>query len=181
MYRLISAENTVPTGNTVANSNVATSFASQAVILAANSDVTANSNRSFRITAFGYYSCQATPGNLTITANLGTFLLGTATITNLPSAGVTNAGWCLTAFMQIVETGSGTSGRVSFQGEMFLNGAHGSGGALMADMINTGSGTSGQITGNTQAAANFLLTVQWATASATNTITMSQLVVEEIT
>jgi hypothetical protein len=179
MHMLWFAGNQVSTGDQISNTAAETAFASVVPIIWANSDLGPNSGRSFKIKARGYYSCSATPGTLVLKAKIGSTILGATSAISLPSAGVTNQGWLLDAYAQIVSTG--TSGKMSFQGEAFFNNG---GSLIMADLINTvGSPPAspwGQITLNTQTAASLSLSMTFSTANAGNSITLTQLVCEEI-
>jgi|GEM_PF-1542154 hypothetical protein len=108
------------------------------------------------------------PGGATVTAK------GTSTVTlsqNVTGAGVGNG-----------DTIAFANGAVSFQAEGWLNqGVSGNQGTpLMFDLINPGTGTSGQMLLGTQSPANISLTAQFSVASASNIVTMTQLLVEEI-
>jgi hypothetical protein len=177
------AENTIQTGNQIANTASEAAFASVVPIIWNNADTGSNAGRSFRIKAYGYYSCIAgTPGTLSLRIKIGSvYLHPTAPYPSisLPTGGVTNQGWTLGAYSQIVSTGS--SGKMSFQGEALFNNG---GTPIMMDFINlAGSPPAspwGQIIVNTQTASNLSLAVAFSVANASNSITLTQLICEEI-
>jgi hypothetical protein len=163
---LVAANTTVPAGNTIANNNVETNFTSNYSIPANACQV----GKVYRVTARGVYGSTATPGNLTIRVKLGTTNIG-ATAAAAPTANLTNKGWETSFNITCITTGA--TGTVEGQGFTRLNTSTTA--AETREMLNTAT-----VTINTTTAQTLQLSTQWATANAANTITLRQLIVEEL-
>lgn len=176
MHRLLLAENQVQAANVIASTTAETIFASQ-IPLPANLDSLSNAGRLYRLRVCGYMSSLATtPGTLTLKLKWGTTILGASAAIQLPTAAMTNNHWELTALALICLTG--TSGKIACQGGGFIDA---NGAPISFGLVNVGTLAAGQITVNTQNAANLNFTAQFSIANAVNSITLAQLICEELT
>ena len=175
-HRLLLAENTVQTGNVIANTTTETTFASQ-IPFPANLDNLSNAGRLYRLRADGYISSLVTtPGTLTLKIKWGAMLLAASAAIQLPATALNNNHFELTATALICLTG--TSGRIACQGGGFIDAA---GAPISFGFVNIGTGTGGQITVNTQSAANLNVSATFSVANAANSVTLAQLICEELT
>lgn len=181
-YRLALANTTVPAGNVVTNTTTRTTFADTAIILDPNGFIGSGNGKLFTFQGYGYVSsAAATPGTLTLSVvytNTGsTTVLGTATIT-LPTS-LNNAGFLLQGFVLVTATGQ-SQGKVACQGFLTLDNA---GAPVSGAMVNAGTGATGQIAPTNGTAGNQNITLglaaTFSVASASNSVTLSQLIVEE--
>lgn len=164
---LLYSNTSVPAGNTVANTVTETAFDSSYTI-PANSVAVGDV---LRVTATGVYSTALVAPNLTGKLKLGsTTVLNTGALTAV--AGVANAGWTFQGW--IVITGIGAGGALEAQG--YAEFATAATTALSVNVTNTAA-----ISLDTTASQALTVTVQWSAASASNSITMRQLVVEKLT
>ncbi len=146
--------------------------------LPANSDALGNAGRVFKLKARGLITTAASaPGTLALKVLIGATILATGTSVTLPTS-LTNGGWTLEGELTVATTG--TSGKVAFNGEFKINNSASA--PIIVDLLNptigTLTGTSNQITVNTQAAQNII--IQETMSANVNTITLMQLIVEEI-
>ena len=127
--------------------------------------------RTIRLTGGGVYSSLLTPGNLTCRIKLGSTTVASVTVTALLGA-ASNSGFDFEATICCRSTGaSGTvvsTGQISYGLSATTRG--------ISD-INTGTST---VTIDTTASMLLDVTVQWATASASNTMTAMVAVVENV-
>lgn len=176
MHVLLLKDVSVPTGNQISNTTTPTSFA-WSIPWPANTDTLANAHRTFKIKGFGSLSSAASgQGTLTLKFLWGSTALAATAAISMP-ASLNSAGWTLDAILRVCSTG--TSGKISAQGFFILDNA---GVSVSAGMVNAGTGTSGQITINTQNAASPGIQLQstFSAASASNIITLLDMVIEEI-
>ena len=165
----VSANTSVPAGNTVANTITETSFAS-------TYNIPANDcfpGRIYRVTARGVYGTTTTAPTLLIKLKTGSTLLaqtgaGTALTT---TANMTNMQWQLRA--DVVCSTAGAAGTVEAQG-LFERATSTTANAPWS-MVNTAA-----ITYNTTTAQTLQISAKWNTAKAANTITLRQLIVEAV-
>jgi hypothetical protein len=162
---LVYQDGTVPGGNTIANTGAATAFASSYSIPAGSLTV----GSVIRVKLYGVYSTALTPPTITLAIKVGsTTLLTTGAITAVNS--LTNDGWWTEALMTV--TAIGASGSMEAQG--FSCFATAATAAQNVDMTNTA------VVGSIDTTASLALTanVTWGTASASNTITLREMIVE---
>lgn len=121
--------------------------------------------KTFKISGKGFYSNTGTP-TLTLKVKAGsTVLLTSGAITTTTSA--SNRGFSFEGVLTVYSVGS--SGTIHGQGEVVeVGSAH-------TAMVNTSA-----VTLNTTANQALNVTVQWGAASASNTITITNLVLEEL-
>jgi len=121
--------------------------------------------KTYKVTVKGFYSNTGTP---TLTAKVkagSTVLLSSGAITT--TTGASNRGFSLDAILTVYSLGA--SGTIQGQGEVVeLGSAH-------TAMVATSA-----VTVDTTANQALNVTVQWGTASASNTITITNVVVEEL-
>jgi hypothetical protein len=186
-HRLILAENTVQVGNVVANTVTATAFSSALPVwqnLDGVSNVVApgtNAGRLIKLKCHGYISSLVTtPGTLQLTLKWGAVVIGQTALIQLPAAAMVNNHWELDAFILVVEAWS--SGRIACQGGGWMDMGLNSGAAAMLPFafVNTGTVKTGQIVVNTTLAASITLTAQFSIANAANSITLAQMIAEEV-
>lgn len=158
------SDGTVPGGNTIANTNAETAFAS-AYTAAGGSLAVGNV---VRIKLWGTYGTALIAPTMTGKVKLGsTTVLNTGAITAV--AGLSNAGWMAEGYF--VVTAIGASGSVECQGyASFATAAT----AALSVHVDNASPFSVDTTSGLALAA----TVQWSTASASNTITLRIMTVE---
>jgi hypothetical protein len=126
----------------------------------------------YNITASGVYSALAN-SSLAFGVNLdGTTLLSTGAISTSATA-MTNAGWQLTG--QFICQTSGTSGTLEAEGQAIVSNTSGTAGSSAA--VGLASNT-GPITINTTTSHTLYVNTTWGAASASNTITLRQLIVQ---
>lgn len=155
---------TVPSGNTIANTTTETAFASTYTIPANTLEV----GDIIRIKLWGVYSNTLTPPTVIGKVKIGsTVFATTGTITG--GAAASNAGW--SGEESIVVQSIGSSGVVDAQA--FLEFATAATAALTINVPNAST-----LTLDTTADQAITVTVQWGTASASNTITLRQMIVE---
>ena len=174
-YRLLLAENTVQAANVVASTAAETAFAS-VVPIPGNTDVLSRAGRFYRLRADGYMgSLVTTPGTLTLKIKWGSTILASTGAVQLPASAMTNKHWEFVAGILVATTG--TSGKIACQGGGLIDA---NGAPISFGFVNTGTGATGQITVNTQTAANISVTAQFSISDAANTITLAQLLVEQL-
>ena len=161
---VLSANTSIPAGNTVANTTTETAFASSGSIpantLAAGSVV--------RIKLWGTYGTTVVSPNLTGKLKIGSqALLNTGALS--AAINLSNAGWFADA--SIVVQSIGGSGVIDAQG--FAEFASAATTGLSVNVPNTSTFTVDTTT--TQA---ITVTIQWSAANAANTITLRQMIVE---
>ena len=162
-YGLFYAETTQPAGNTVANTVIASEFASQVTIPANFLQV----GNIITVRAFGVFSTDVAAPTLTLQVRLDTTTIlttGAVTVT----ASLTNVGWNVEALIAIRASGAG--GSIESQGIATLGTAVAS--SIGVGMVNTASTA---IALNTARLVN--MTAKWGTASANNTITLRNFIV----
>lgn len=166
---------TVPAGNQLTNPTTRTLFA-DTYLVPSNSYVASNTGILYRFEAFGYISSlvSGTPGTLKLDIEIGGTVLGTATI-NLPTAGLTNAGFYFKGFAMVCATAT-TGPTMSCQGFGWVDNG---GVAITAAMVNTGLTTTGQINVNTQTGGALGMGAIYSVSSASNIVTLTQLIIEE--
>ena len=121
--------------------------------------------RSLAIRAGGYFSSIVTP-TLTIKIKYGSTVIATMTGTSVASTSKT---WLLDAVITCRTTGSsGTVFTIANYRE------------LVAAGLNVGNNATGTVTINTTTSNAISVTAQWGTASASNNINMSNLILEAI-
>lgn len=186
-YRLLLAENTVQVLNVVANTVTETAFASALPVwqnldgIGNASAPGTNAGRLIKIKCHGYISSLVTtPGTLTLKLKWGAVIIGQTAAIQLPAAAMVNNHWELDAFILIVEAWA--SGRVACQGGGWMDIGINSGAAAMLPFafVNTGTVKTGQIVVNTTLAASITLTAQFSVANAANSITLAQMIAEEV-
>jgi hypothetical protein len=186
-YRLLLAENTVQAANVIANTVTETAFVSALPVwqnLDGVSNVAipgSNAGRMIKLKCFGYISSLVTtPGTLTLKLKWGATIIGQTAAIQLPAAAMVNNAWELDAFILIVE--AWTSGRIACQGTGWMDMGLNSGAAAMLPfaMLNVGTVKTGQVVVNTTLAASITLTAQFSIANAANSITLSQMIAEEV-
>jgi hypothetical protein len=163
--RYVAANQSVPAGNTVANTASETSFASNLSI--PNGTVAAGDV--LRIWMAGVYSTDLVAPTLRGKLKAWGTLLDTGALTTV--AGVTNGGWTATAHLFV--TAIGATGSVEAQGRLEF--ATAAAAALVVVAENTAA-----ITIDTTGDTTLEATVQWGTAAAANTITIRQFLVERL-
>lgn len=129
--------------------------------------------KSVRIRGGGIFGTLASPGTLTFKLKLGSTVIASSVLTP-PVSGVNNA---LAIELLLVCRAAGGSGGILPDGRMILAnyvGATGSGSRVSADMNNL----SAPVTVDTTASQVLDLTATWASASATNTLSVAALVIE---
>lgn len=161
------SNSTVPGGNTIANTTTATAFTSTGTV-AANTAAVGNV---YRLTLYGVYSTAVLAPTLNLSILLGSTVICTSSsITTI--GGLTNDGFraeCL-----VIVTTAGASGVVEAQGNVLYGTAATT--ALTVLMANTA--TIGGI--DFTSSNNFSAKITWGTASASNTITLRQFVIEKL-
>jgi hypothetical protein len=151
-------------GDTVANTASETAFTAS-YTLPANSLAVGDT---VRLRMWGVFSQDIVPATLRGKIKLGsTIVLDTGTLSGF--ATVTNAGWMFQADLTV--TAIGGSGAVEAQG--YASFASAATAALAAHITNTAP-----ITIDTTAGQAIVVTVQWGTAAAANTITRREMTVE---
>lgn len=162
---LVSANITVPAGNTIASTNAETAFTSSYTI-PANS---MNAGDVYYVRCAGVYSNTLTP-TLDLKFKFGsTVMLDSTAITTVVNQ--TNSGWESEAYF-IVNT-IGASGAVEAQGYAEL--ASSLTGVQYIDLANTSA-----VTIDTTANQAITVTIQWSASSSSNTITLRQFTVEKL-
>lgn len=161
---LVYSNTSVPAGNTIANSNSETAFASSYTIpanaLVAGSIV--------RLKLYGVYGTTIVGPTIRGKVKLGaTVVADTGSVTSV--AGVTNGGWWAEVFFVCQTAGSG--GTVEAQGYAEFSTAATTG--LSVNTPNTAA-----IAIDTTATQAITVTIQWGTADAANTITLREMTVE---
>lgn len=146
---------------TIANTGTATTILSTGVgslTLPANFFT---AGRTLRVEVGGVFSTLITPGNLTVVAKLGSVTIGTVVISNLLASASNNAfsGQC-----DIACRTTGASGTVMLNGEITYE----VGVLLRGSAALTNSGATSTI--DTTATQVVNITAQWATASASNSL-----------
>lgn len=165
---LVYQDGTVPGGNTIANTTADTAFASSYTI-PANSLAVGNV---IKVKLFGVYSTALVAPTLTLKFKVGaTTVLASSAINTLVGSS-TNLGW--TAEATFIVTALGASGTFECQGlsEFSTNSIAAAG--LLENLTNTAVIGSIATTGMLTVAASGT----WGTASASNSITLRQMVVE---
>lgn len=164
---LLYSDGSVPAGNTVANTTTETALASTYTLPANGVSV----GDMLRVTLTGTYSTALVAPNLTGKLKFGsTTVLNTGALTAI--AGVSNAGF--TVQMWLIVTAVGSGGAVEAQGY-----------AEFATAATTGLSVNIANTAPVSVALNanqaITTTVQWSAASASNSITLRQMVIEKVT
>lgn len=158
----------------ITNTTAEATFGSQAPI-PANPESLANAGRAFRLQGFFALStAAASAGTLTLRVKWGATNLSASAPILLP-AGLSNAGGRFDCLVQICATGA--SGKIACQGFGLVDNA---GSAQTFAWVNPGTGAVGQVTVNTQLAANLGVSAQFSVASASNSITLTDLLIEEL-
>lgn len=156
----------VPSGNTVLNSNSEVLFASN-VVIPANSLVAGDV---WRLTLYGVYSVTGLAPTLTGKLKFGsTIILNSGALTTI--TGVTNGGWRAEAILIINSTGS--SGAIEAQGFCFFSTA-------ATASLNVALANTAAVTIDTTVNQTVQTSVQWSTADNGNTITLRQMILEKI-
>jgi hypothetical protein len=167
---VVAANITVPSGNVVANTTSETTFADG--WFHEQNGFTTGVGQVYRVKGWGFCSSKASsPGTLTLRIKWGSTTIGSAVLTLTASA--SNAGFMVDAVLVICAVGS--SGKVNCQGMVIPDSTLGSN----TGIVTTGTGTSGQTTVNTQSQVSVGISAQFSVADVGNTITLSQLVIEE--
>jgi predicted nucleic acid-binding Zn ribbon protein len=161
---LVSANTSVPVGNTVNNVAAETDFPTN-YTLPANY---CQPGRVIRITAAGVYGTSAGGNTVTLKLKFGSTIIGATGAVN-PGVGISNRGWRMD--YQIICDTTGTSGTVEGQGAVFLFTT--SSGSVDLEMPNTGT-----VTINTTTTQQVQVATQWSIANAANTFTLRQLIIE---
>lgn len=161
---LVFSNTSVPAGNTVANTAVATAFTSNytvpANLLQVGSVIT--------VQAFGVLSCAGLAPTIQVQLKMGsTVLLDTGTIAVLIGSS-TNVGWNMLGRLVVQQTGS--SGKIEAQGSARF--ATGVASSAVVSLDNTAP-----ITIDTTSNETLTIVVDWGTASTSNTITLRELMV----
>lgn len=186
-YRLILAESTVQVGNVIASTASETAFSSSLPVwqnLDGIGNAAApgtNAGRLIKLKCHGYISSLVTtPGTLTLKLKWGTTIIGQTAAIQLPAAAMVNNHWELDCFILLVE--AWTSGRIACQGGGWMDMGINSGAASMLafGFVNAGTVKTGQIVVNTTLAASITLTAQFSIANAANSITLAQMIAEEV-
>lgn len=161
---LVFSNTSVPAGNTVANTAVETTFASQYTIPAG----LLQAGSVIRLQAFGVSSTAGIAPSIQLKLKMGsTTLLDSGAITPL-LGGATNAGWYMSGYL-VAQTVGG-SGTIEAQGSArFQTGAATS---AVVSLDNTAP-----FTIDTTVAQTLTLTLTWGTASAANTTTLRELMI----
>lgn len=161
------ANTSVPAGNTIANTATATAFTSTGTV-AANTAAVGNV---YRLTLYGVYSTAVLAPTLNLSILLGSTVICTSSsVTTI--GGLTNDGFraeCL-----VIVTTAGASGVVEAQGNVLYGTAATT--ALTVLMANTATISGIDFTTSN----NFSAKITWGTASASNTITLRQFVIEKL-
>lgn len=159
------AVKTLTTAQTISNTASETSFTSGYAI-PANSCLP---GRVYRLMAEGTYNTAATAPNITSRVYAGTTSLMSATVASTVS--MTNRLWTLKADVTCLTTG--TSGTVEAIGYFDRNTS--ASGYSRNDMVNTAA-----VTLNTTVSQNFTIAFTFNTASASNSITLRQMTIEQL-
>ena len=159
------ATDVVPAGNTVASTASETAFTSSYTVPANALAV----GRALRLTLTGLYSTALTPPTLRLRIKLGSVVVAdSGTILTLVGS-LTNGGWQASLVLTVADVGS--EGHVESQGEARLTTAM----TTALDIMMPNTDTKKVDTTGTLA---ITVTVQWGTSSASNSITLRQMVVE---
>jgi len=162
---LVYQDGSVPGGNTVASTAAETAFASSYTI-PANTLVVGSV---ITIKLYGVYSTALVAGTIVAKLKIGsTVLLTTGTISALVGS-TTNFGW--TAEATLIVTGIGASGTIEAQGLAEFDTTATAG--LLVNLTNTAA--IGSI--DTTVGKTLTVTVTWGTSSASNSITLREMVV----
>lgn len=173
-HRLLWSNTAVLATDQISNTAAEAVFGSQAPF-PANTDSLVNGGRTFRLQGFFALSTASTSaGTLTLRVKWGATNLSASAAISLP-AGLSNVGGRFECFVQICATGA--TGKISCQGFGAFDNA---GSALTFAWVNLGTGAAGQVTVNTQLAANLGVSAQFSVASASNAITLTDLLIEEL-
>lgn len=158
---LVYVDGSVPAGNTVANTIVATALTSS-TILTANTLV---ANNVIRIRLAGLYSTAVVPPTMKLDIKIGSVIIATTgSITSVGS--LTNQGW--TGWIDFIITNAGVSGTGECQG--YGEYATAATTSLTSNLINTSAITGINFTVNQTITA----VITWGTASASNSLTCRQ-------
>jgi hypothetical protein len=161
MYKLWLAENTLQSGNTLANPTTPTAFASACSIIWANSDSGANAIRNFTLKAYGTVTFGAA-ATLSLTLKIGSTVL--ATLTTPSSGGALGpVPFVIDGTVQI--NSSGPSG--SMIAQMILMVLNGS------PYLNVGAINTSNTTVNTQNAASLSISASFSVSNSSNSITLA--------
>ena len=174
---------TVQTTDTIANTTTKTGFATATLWVSATNAPSNNTGpneirtgQTFRLDLQGYMSTAATPGTLTFTVDHANGSSGT-TLTAMgttgaftPPASLSNAYWTFKG--TVVYPSTGSSGLGACSGVLLIQNTSNT--VYMVPMIATGSGTAGAVSvGTSTFGPNAVQpSVTWATASASNSITL---------
>lgn len=162
---VVFANTTIQGGDTVANTTSETNFAS-------NYSIPANDcqpGRVFRVTAQGLYSTAGTAPTLNMRVKFGTTVL-VASGTNTTSASAVSREWRLEFQLTCISTG--VSGSVEAGGTFTRFSSTVA--SVLWELRNAAT-----VTVDTTATQTLQISAQWSAASASNTITMRQLIIEE--
>lgn len=164
----VTANTSVPGGNTFSNTAAENIFASNATIPANE----CKTGKVYRVTASGTYGTQGLSApSLTMRLKFGTTNI-IVTAANATSAGASNRQWSLEASV-ICQTAPSASATVEGQGRIIRSTS-----AVAAVVWEFGS--TAAVTVDTTAAQTVQLSAQFGTANASNTITLRQFIVEEL-
>jgi len=160
---LVYGDASVPVGNTVANTVTESAFASSYSVAVA--DLTAGT--ALRVKAQGVYGTDATPPTLRLKLKLNSTLVADTTAFTTTGS-LTNRGWELDA--EIMVTDDGVGGEVEAQAKASF-----STGATTAAIVHMPNAA--PVSVDLSAVTSIVLTAQWGTADADNTITVRQFLV----
>lgn len=164
----VTANTSVPVGNTFTNTAAENIFASNATIPANE----CRAGKVYRITAVGTYGTQAlTAPSLTMRLKFGTTDI-IATPANATTASLTGRQWTLNASV-ICQTAPSTTATVEGQGWITRSTS-----AVAA--VNWEFDSTGSVTVDTTVPQTVQLSAQFGTANAANTITLRQFIMEEL-
>lgn len=164
----VTANTSVPAGNTIVNTNVETIFASNATIPANE----CKSGKVYRITAAGNYGTVGlTPPTLIIRLKFGSTNI-IATAANATSSGMNGRQWVLNAAV-ICQTAPSATATVEGQGWITPSTS-----AVAA--ANWEFDSTSPVTVDTTVAQTVQLSAQFSSANAANTITLRQFIMEEL-
>ena len=163
----IFAQTTIAGGDTIANSTSETAFTASNTLSANSVSV----GDVFTCNLSGVFSTAVVAPSLTIKIKLGsTTMLSTGSFTTI--AGISNLGWYTEAKFTVQSIGS--SGSIEAQGSSAFSTAAAA--AMTINMSNTSA-----LTIDTTASQAITATIQWSSASASNTITVREFFIQKLT
>jgi hypothetical protein len=165
-YEQVLYAKVIESADTIANTTALSVFGSSYVFTANSLTV----GKVIRVTARGFYSTAATAPTLLLAVALGNVYLGnTGLIASVVS--LANRGWEIR--LESVVRSLGATGTVMSQGVCRKNTSTTA--AQITDLVNTAVTTL-----DTTIARQLAVQIQWGTAATANTITMTELIVEEL-